>query len=223
MGCATDNVDPMEPVASLALTNGSLLEFYEPSPGLLMVSEAGPVGAAPTPRAGRTPIELYRDLAPDGSVPEALVAAQARAATRQPEAVAVPEPRMAMATTANIVDSKVPLSFIDNQSCDDHWFSDTFCGGSFDWQMCLLNHLGGAFAQLSSVDYVQHAVCADIGAITLKVQMGNGAGGIWDVPEGHWRSFSWQDQCTFGCNTSTRGDVVNASNNRFHYAVNARF
>lgn len=226
-GCTTDTDtdtnDPMESIASLTLTNGNRLEFYEPSPGLVLVSEAGIVGAVPTPHDGRTPVELYRDLAPDRPIPDALVAAQARSEALRPEAApATAEDRSPAVTTASVAEPTT-LGFIDNQSCDDHWFSDNFCNASPDWQMCLLNHWNGAFAQLSSVDFVQHAVCADIGAVTLKVQMGDGTGIIRDVLEGHWLSWSWADNCTFGCNTSTRGDILNASNNRFHYAVNAWF
>jgi hypothetical protein len=222
MGCATDDIDSTAPIAAIALTNGNQLEFYEPSPGWLFVSEAGTAGAAPTVHNGRTPVELYRDLAPNGEVPEVLVAAEARLQARRADPT--PAPFVAQGTiTPKTADVAPGANFIDNQSCDDQWFSNNFCGGSPDWQMCLLNHWNGAWAQLSSVDHVDHAVCADIGAITLKVQMGDGTGGIWDVPEGHWRSFSWQDGCLFGCNTSTRGDVLNATNNRFHYAVNAWF
>jgi hypothetical protein len=226
IGCAdVDDDQPMAPIAALDLATGNRLEFYEPSPGLLMVSETGAAGGSPTERAGRTPVELYRELASDRVVPPALVAAQRRAEAHRADAVSEPQPELQIeqsVSESNIAPAG-QLSFIDNQSCDDQWFNSAFCSGSYDWEMCLLNHWNGAFAQLSSVDYVKHAVCADIGAITLKVKMGDGAGGIWDVPEGSWRSFAWQDNCVFGCNTSTRGDVLNATNNRFHYAVNANF
>lgn len=225
MGCASEPVDPMAPIASVALTNGNLVEFYEPSPGSLFVSEAGIVGAAPTRRDGRTPLELYRDLAPDRPVPEALAAAQARSEALGPETIpASAEDRNAMALKASVTEPK-PLGFIANQSCDDQWFNTNFCNdsGSPDWQMCLLNHWNGAWAQQNSVDNVLHTVCADIGTVTLKVQMGDGGGGIWSIPEGSWRSFGWWDQCTFGCNTSTRGDILDASNDRFHYSVSAWF
>jgi hypothetical protein len=226
IGCAdVDDDQSIEPIAALDLATGNRLEFYEPSPGLLMVSETGRASGSPTERAGRTPMELYRELASDQAVPPALVAAQRRAEARRvdPSPALQPELQIEQSVSGSNIAPSGELSFIDNQSCDDQWFSNTFCSGSYDWEMCLLNHWNGAWAQLGSVDYVQHAVCADIGAITLKVKMGDNTGGIWDVPEGHWRSFSWRDECVFGCNESTRGDVTNATNNRFHYAVNANF
>jgi hypothetical protein len=221
-GCLAgdDDVQRVAPIASLTLANGNTMEFYEMSPGVLLVSELGRVGVPPLPAVKMRPLDLYRQLAPDQTVPDVLVAAQERADALRtdPTPPADETPALPISQAAG-----VQLSYIDNQSCDDHWFDDTFCAGTYDWQMCLLNHWDGAYAQLSSVDYVRHATCADIGNITLKVVMGDGTGGIWDVLEGHYRWFSWQDNCTFGCNESTRGDILNATNNRFHYSVNAYY
>jgi hypothetical protein len=223
-GCMTadDAAAPerLAPITSLALANGNTVEFYETSPGMLLVSETGRVGIPPVPTSALRPLDLYRQLAPGQPAPEVLVAAQARADARfkdsaPPAGDTEPAPMPQVA-------SAVP-GYIDNQSCDDHWFDDTFCTGSPDWQMCLLNHWDGAYAQLGSVDWVKHATCADIGNITLQIQMGDGTGGIWDVLEGHYRWFSWKDECVFGCNESTRGDILNATDNRFHYSVKANF
>jgi hypothetical protein len=228
VGCATDEApasDPADPIASVALPNGNTFEFYESSPGFIYMSESGVSGTTPTPRAGRNPVELYRALAPGQPMPAALVAAQARAEVLRPAPASVAS-EAAAGRKANPPQSSVAphtANFINNEACDDQWFNNNFCVGSPDWSMCLLNHTGGAFAQLSSVDFVQHVACADTGPITLKVQMGDGTGTIRDIPLGGWRSFSWQDECVFGCNTSTRGDILNASGDRFHYAVNAWF
>jgi hypothetical protein len=221
-GClgGDDDLETSATIASVTLANGNTVDFYESSPGVLLVSETGTVGIAPIPNTRMRPLDLYRSLAPDQPVPEALVAAQARADARNPE----PEPPTdEPAARQPSPAAGIAVGYIDNQSCDDHWFDNTFCIGSYDWKMCLLNHLNGAYAQSSSVDYVRHTVCSDIGAITLKVQMGDGRGVIKDVPEGSWYSWWWVDDCTFGCNTSTRGDVVNATNNRFHYSVNINY
>lgn len=224
-GCSTEQepdpevADPAAPITTLSLNNGNQVEFYEPSPGMLLVSELGNSGVSPRVSNRRNPVELYRELAPGQRVPAALVAAQARAEALPPGA----SPKVTAESQSSMVAPTTSANFINNQSCDDSWFNSNFCTGSYDWSMCLLNHWNGAFASLGSVDYVKHAVCADVGNVTLKVQMGDGSGGIWTVLEGQWRSFSWRDNCVFGCNESTRGDILNATDNRFHYSVRANF
>lgn len=214
--------DPTAPIATIALANGNQVEFYEPSPGRLFVSELGTAGVTPLPTSNKSAVELYRQLRPDQKVPAVLLAAQARQEAMPPG----PAPTLEAAATelpgAGIVQPGTH-DYIDNEGCDDHWFNDTFCGGTFDWKMCLLNHWNGAFASLSSVDYVHHAACADIGDITFKVRMGDGSGINSTVLQGQYRTYSWKDDCVFGCNESTRGDILNATDNRFHYSVRANF
>ncbi|MEZ4363546.1 MAG: hypothetical protein R3B48_25445 [Kofleriaceae bacterium] len=227
MGCAPEeeaelaSESPTTPIVTLSLENGNQVEFYEPSPGLLLVSELGEAGVAPMSANQKNPVELYRQLAPGKAVPKALLDAQRRSEALPPGTA--PKLTAESNANANVAAPTTPANFINNQSCDDYWFNSNFCGGSYDWSMCLLNHWNGAYASLGSVDYVKHAVCADIGNVTLRVQMGNGTGGIWTVLEGQWRSFSWKDGCVFGCNTSTRGDILNATNDRFHYSVRANY
>jgi hypothetical protein len=225
LGCAGEGdedpitVDPSAPIAVVELTNGNQVEFYEPSPGRLFVSELGQAGVAPMAEGDKRPLDLYRELVPGKAAPEALIAAQARADVAPP----APSPTVENITpVANIV-APDTHSFIDNNACDDYWFNNTFCGGSYDWKMCLLNHWNGAYASLSSVDYVHHAVCADIGNVTFKVVMGDGSGVNLTTLEGQYRTYSWRDDCVFGCNESTRGDILNATDNRFHYSVRANF
>ncbi len=215
----TSIVDPSAPITTVALDNGNQIEFYEPSPGMLLVSELGTAGVAPLASTERNPVELYRELAPGKPVPAALLAAQARSESLPPGA----SPKVTAESQERTVAPNPTASFIDNEACDDYWFNNNFCTGSYDWSMCLLNHWNGAYASLSSVDYVKHAVCADIGNVTLRVQMGDGTGGLWTVLAGQYRTFSWKDNCLFGCNESTRGDILNASGDRFHYSVRANY
>ena len=69
-------------IATLSLDNGNTLDFYEPSPGAVMISE---VGRLPNPPVSTkyslhsmSAVEIYRALAPGQTVPAALVAAQDR-------------------------------------------------------------------------------------------------------------------------------------------------
>jgi hypothetical protein len=214
-------VDPSAPITALSLANGNQLEFYEPSPGMLLVSEVGVAGVAPMAFESKSSVELYQRLRPGQPVPAALVSAQRRADALPPGAA----PKLTATKTPGaqrVVDTG-EHSYIDNEHCDDAWFNNSFCVGSYDWTTCLLNVWDGASVFKSSVDYVYHAACADIGNITLRVVIGDGSGGNWTVTEGTYRTFSWRDNCVFGCNKSSDGDILNATDNRFHYSVRVNY
>jgi hypothetical protein len=203
-----------EPIAKVDLDNGMTVSFFEPSPGAILVAQSAPVGVRPLADQGLTAVELYALIAPDQSVPDALAMAQARQDAlleeRGVERASIPVARSSVAGTST-------ASFIDNKSCDDEWFSNNFCSPyNGDWDMCLLNWWNGAYATSSSVDEARYAVCADIGNVTFKVQMGDGNGGIWSVLEGHYVAYHW---LSGWLNESTRGDVLDATNDRFHYAA----
>jgi len=217
-GCALeDDAASSDAIASVSLASGVTVEFYEPSPGELLVVQSARAGVTPLQLTADHPLELWHELAPDRPAPEALVQAQAHLdeAARDP---VVARPALTATGSVAAAHDAHPVYFIDNQSCDDHWFSDTFCGGSYDWQMCLLNHWDGAYAKSGGVHHAYYSACADIGNITLQVKMGSGDGGIWDITEGTYRYYSWFAASPFFWDSSsTRGDILNATNNRFHY------
>lgn len=70
------------PVASVALANGNVVEFYEVSPGEIVVSETGPIDNPFTFTAQgvatRSPLELYRSLPGAPAEPPAFREAVAR-------------------------------------------------------------------------------------------------------------------------------------------------
>jgi hypothetical protein len=234
-GCAVEGADEptsdtWQPIASLTTDNGLTVEFYEPEPGALMIMQDAAVGVPPVTGHPR-PVDLYRALAPDQPVPAALIAAQQRAddVNGDPsEADPAADKRAidAIGTDYAIKSVEVNPAYIDNQSCDDQWFEDTFCNFSstLDWTMCLLNHWDGAYAKSGSggVDVANFSTCADIGNVTLKVTMGDGDGGLWDVLEGHYRNYWWFSNI-WGTNETARGDIVNASGNRFHMGAAFEF
>jgi hypothetical protein len=221
--CAVDDGSRQpEPIASVELSTGLTVEFFEPAPGSILVVQSARAGVSPVHRSAARAIDFYRELAPTERVPDALVLAQEREdAVLPPTNVA--RSAVAPAGTGGFV-RPIDLgpqvaAYIDNQGCDDHWFDTTFCiGAAYDWDMCLLNHWNGAYAQSGSVSRADYAACADIGDITMKVHMGDGMGGIWDVLEGHYRAYSWTAGSPFFWSLEdTRGDILNATNNRFHY------
>lgn len=227
VGCTTSEenepvvTDPSAPIATIALDSGNELQFFEPSPGLLLVSELGTAGISPLSIDGKNPIDLYRQLAPGRDVPRVLLDAQARA--EKLPADAQPDIKVSSSDAKSSVSSQVvetgPRNYINNQSCDDQWFNNTFCIGSYDWSVCRLNQVGDFWASHSSADYAHFAVCADIGNVTFKITMGDGSGGNWTVTEGTYRTWSWSDPCVFGCNKSARLDIDNASGDRYHTSM----
>jgi len=216
----TADVGTWDAIAAIKLDTELMVEFYEPVPGALMVMQHGPVSAPPLDLWNR-PVDIYRALAPELAVPEALVAAQARADEldgTEPETDPVAERRAidAIALDYQTAKANVAVGYIDNQSCDDHWFDDEFCSvaSAYDWDMCMLDHWNGAYATSGSINDAKFTACADIGNITLKVTI-SGYGGYWDVLEGHYYDYRFVSHS----NEAARGDVINATNNRFHYAV----
>lgn len=229
VGCATDEadpiaVDPTAPIATIELDNGNELQFLEPAPGLLLVSEVGVAGVPPQQIEGKQPLDIYREFAPDKQIPSALLAAQQRA-EKSPNIQAnlsiAESPSAKGGAEATVVDGG-PRNYIDNAHCDDRWFNETFCVGSFDWMGCRLNFVGNYYAQRSNVDYVNVSTCADLGDITLKINLGNGSGGVWTVPQGTYRSWAWKDGCTTSCNTTVRVDIEDAASDRFHVSTRVR-
>lgn len=75
---ATTDETAMQPIAEVTLANGSVVSFYEPSPGAIAIGERTKIDVAPLDTAGKSAVEVYQSIAPNQPVPEALVAAQAR-------------------------------------------------------------------------------------------------------------------------------------------------
>lgn len=76
--------DAPSPIAIVHLANGSTVEFYEPSPGRIAISETGPIANTFSFSTGdlatRTPLDLYRALPDAPPPPPALVEADKRRA-----------------------------------------------------------------------------------------------------------------------------------------------
>ena len=73
-------------IATLSLDNGNTLEFYEPFPGTVLISEVGMLSNPPVSTThdlrSKSPVEIYQTLAPKRTVPAALTAAQHRSDER---------------------------------------------------------------------------------------------------------------------------------------------
>jgi hypothetical protein len=163
-------------LTSVKTATGSSLEFYEGSPGELLISETGDSSALPSVDIlaikNMTATEVYQKVAPGQSVPEVLVAADARHA----EFAAVKAPSTeSPVVTSQIEGNTLGLDAVashrhvviktfsapygnPNVFCTPQWFYNTFtnarvaCDGpnvnnDWDWERaswCLYDTGGGS-------------------------------------------------------------------------------
>jgi hypothetical protein len=191
-----ETAQEMEKVAELEIGEGSVLEFYDAFPGVV-ISGTGPV-SSPPPQYDRSlkPIEIFRKFAGERAVPRALLDAQARAEAaeldapkqRRPGAVpALPSP--ASPATGEAVGEQSQALWGDNDSlCPWSWFSTERCKNG---QTCLGFVDGAKSVQHDDVNY-------SIG-ITCNYRNGHNhlsqyrtwwswtAQGTWFVQPGSWR------------------------------------
>lgn len=220
-------------VARVSVAPGHEVSFYEARPGVIFTSESRPLGAARAVDTGTlaagTVADLYVRLAgDDAAVPEALVAAQARAKDRVAAAPAG-DPRqlarpLALSASADEPTAE-PLT-----SADGPWWSANVCYGSeADSKWCLPNWGGGAWAQQNAKTSAS-AVAPFAGNVVLRAQLGGSSVFTENVLQGNvreaWLNSSWDWDCgIFACSDwdfdvqSHRWDVLDASGDQFHWAA----
>lgn len=150
------------PIAEVELANGSRVMFFEPSPGALAVGEESAMGVPPVDTSGKSPLEIYRSIAPDRDVPDALVAAQKRAddARRDRPVREVPEQPATKSGPASIT-----ASGFDSTYCQDTNYFNINC------------HLGpnenGVTGELDGthydIDEFRVTMCVNSGKVELRI------------------------------------------------------
>jgi hypothetical protein len=198
---AGDEPIASEPIADVALANGSVVSFFEPSPGEIVVEQEGPLGLAPVGLSQHSAVDLYRSLAPGEVPPAALIAAQAR----QDAARAERGPARDAGGRAPIAGSAAAPGGPGPQ-LDNNLFVALYCGGSWDALWCRTDLHGGFFTTYTSVDEAYWTVCSDIGTVTLRIVVGGSLLKDHDVLAGscyfvHWTSGIF--------NSSASGQVYN--------------
>lgn len=242
---ALANADAAEQFGLLArveLQPGELLEFYEPTEGMVVVSSAGapqsPAIVRQSIASRSTPDELW-ELATDGApMPEGLAAAIERDAERDARRDEV-SPRPSSADdgpTADVDLTSPPRSLHDTGTggdgssgwCDQEYFSQGHdeCDGNWDWQVCLFDWWNGAYAYNVDVRDLNSNICSATGSVLYKVQFDNGGEGAWSVAKNRMRWWSgWDTDCEVAWWDTDcpyfRVDVQQATNDRFHLVVNA--
>ena len=199
MAGVTSPTSAPAPVASLKLTSGHVVEFYDFG-GAALIVEAGAAYTAPALNLpGPIPTDqlsiIWTRLAPGTPVPLALADLQQRL-TSLPANPAAPEVVASTATggeTMGVSRSALPAApeGCNNGCCDATWLTTLAecqgSGWSFSW---FLYNNGWATATSTNDIAYQGLVCSAQGTSTFSASIG-GSSGTWDVPEATYHWFHW--------------------------------
>jgi hypothetical protein len=217
-------------LARLEVRPGELLEFYEPSEDVLMISGAGALDdmlITPDVLLGRSAADVWAFATDGAPLPDALADAIDRASASQPGT-----PVNGSKAKPSFGGGRGPASQPTIQPlaiswCDTGYYSEGYgdCPGA-DFTVCLDDWFNGAFARSSDNVEVYSNVCAAEGtSVTFKFTSENG-GGTWSVAVGtarYYRIDDWDCGTPWDWNCpDARADVQNATNDRFHFRYIAR-
>ncbi len=201
------------PVADFALPNGNVVEFYDLGSGVL-VSELGKAGVSPvidketsldspeSPANGSDRLTaLWKSIAPNREIPKSLRDIQTRWIKQGATPYSVPKPSMApefsglpmkptMSSTNPMPKAAAPTG-CNNGCCDEAWLRTlSQCSLHLDYSWFLFNY-GYSWVNSNSVDWYRGLVCAAKGTSSWKVNVSDGHGGTWSIPEAHYRTYYW--------------------------------
>jgi hypothetical protein len=221
------------PVASITLSNGNVVSFYDFKVGAL-VMEAGKTPTPPALHLSGNPgaaqlASIWQSVAPDVAVPDSLTALQGRLMNLSPETVVAPAPSVAGAggsmfaapklSGANAAPAGDPCN---NGCCDYNWLTANLpdCNDPDDYNWFLLNY-GYSYANDSDVILYNSQVCAGIGTSTFTYMSSGGIGGSWPVPEASYITTTWVagETCDPFCSWVPRtitSSVNSSSNEHLH-------
>lgn len=195
-----------KPVASLALSNGNTVAFYDFGTAAL-VMESGKAYTTPALKHSKTPLRpeqlsaIWRSLAPTRSVPSSLQRLQERLTESSPDSNSTPSQHVLAETIGSSmsggdqlgpggtqVDSPVGC---DNGCCDYHWLSEfSQCQGGGDYSWFLYNY-GWSYANSTDDIFYDGLVCSAVGTSTWTVSTSGGDGGVWSITQAHYRYYEW--------------------------------
>lgn len=236
LGCATSTDDPRsEPealarvegevstsaplVASLTLTSGQVLDFYDFGTTALIV-ETGAAYMSPVLNSKDSIppdqiVNIWTRLAPGIPVPAALETLQHRL-TSLPMDPSAPHVVPSFHTDGKKIETfgnatlSAPVG-CSNGCCDFSWLSTLVeCQGGYLYSWFLYNY-GWSYANGSNIALYNGLVCAAQGTSTYTVQIA-GSGGTWSVPQATYRWFHW----TSGSRRSMSSTVNSASATHLH-------
>ncbi len=217
-------------VAKVERPTGSVIEFYEMSPGMLVVSEVGYGEPTFTPEEleSMSTAELYAEVAPTATMPTHLADALDREAEllatgELPERTGEP-PKLEPTDFAGVEfpgASTQGTTSTGSSSCSWSWFQSAFCNSIPDYQVCLANRTSSRSYNHSNTNKHLSAVCSSGGSPLFSMQSRHDLAWWWTlqswyVPTGYWRYWSHYDRVwDYDLKTSV---TVITSNDRYHYA-----
>lgn len=210
------------PVASVTLTAGHVVEFYDFGTTALIV-ETAPAYTPPAynhtgPTSPDQLASIWTRVAPGRPVPAALSALQHRL-TSLPATPAAPPVTVAVVPESHQGGAKLPGLIgaapvgCNNGCCDFNWLSTLGqCQGGYDFSWFLYNY-GWTYANSTNDIIYDGLVCSAQGTSVYSVSVG-GSGGTWSVPQATYRWFSWTAGWSiFGFNAQNMSSSVNSSTN----------
>jgi hypothetical protein len=187
------------PVASLTLTAGHVIEFYDFG-GAALIVESGAAYTSPALNsAGKMPADqlssIWTRLAPETPVPTALAALQQRLTSLPADPAAQKLAPASEVDGAPMVGSRTVLPAApvgcNNGCCDEEWlYTLSQCyQANWHYYWFLVNY-GWTFATSTYDVEVGGLVCSAQGTSTFSMNVG-GSGGTWSVPEATYRWYHW--------------------------------
>jgi hypothetical protein len=216
-----------DPIAYVSLPNGNRVEFFDFGDRAL-ITEAGRADVAPVLNGihRQSLANVWQELT-DDPVPRTVAALDARlesksAATQAmsvssrrgwPPRDAPSSPSDPDSSTQSGGAAGVTPGECGNGCCNTTWLQNNLCiniGGDYTWY---LFDYGWSYVNSSSISEYDGVVCAATGTSEYTVDISGGYGGVWDVPEAHWRSYHWSEGC---CDESLTTQVNSATNTHLH-------
>jgi hypothetical protein len=205
-------------LARVEVQPGEILEFYEPSPGSLIISGAGSAKAMSVPKRPGSPANIWRRATAGAEIPAALREAMDRAGKRK-RARTYESPRSPgkWGGGTNSQDFTRAAGY-----CDGDYYGDWgICGQGWDYNVCVKNWWDGIFAYHHDAEETLTHVCPASGRVAFRISSNEFEGGFWTV-EQHQLRYAQYIQA--GCASSpfddcpyVRADVEQATGVRFHF------
>jgi hypothetical protein len=213
--CATDRGPTDDaasaPIAEVDLANGSRVMFFEPAPGSLAIGQQTAFGVTPVETAGKSPVEVYRSIAPGQPVPSALAEAQARSDEARQSRPARELPAKPASVAGPDSESFVASSFASN-----------FCyNESYTFINCHLGtNDGGVTGNLSgthiNVDEFKASICVNSGKVTLRTWVDGDPHLAVQVTDGNcWTWHLWNG----GDDTISDSSTIDSASANYFLAV----